>query len=121
MRTTSTRGFRRCVSTAATAELVVPRSIPIRNGGGAMSRGSGLADVQLQLPAMCTVLRQTPELECPDFRDPALERYGDDTFVRRGEARVGLQRYLEGTELFEIVPPVLNDRSRRIALADRRR
>src|SRR6202035_2544367 len=81
MRNTSARGLRRRVSTTATAELVVPRSTPIRNGVEGISCGSALADVQLQLPAMCAVRRVAPELERPDLSDPALERHGDDPLV----------------------------------------
>src|SRR5262245_19333758 len=120
MRNTSVRGSRRRVSTAAMAELVVPRSTPIRNGVGGISHGSALADVQLQLPAICAVSRVAPELERPDLSDAALERHGDDPIVcRGGQARIGLERHLERTEFFEIVAPVLDDCPRRIALADR--
>src|SRR5262245_18393328 len=122
MRNTSTRGLRLRVSTAATADLVVPRSTPIRNGVAGISRGLALADVQLEFPALNAVFRLAPELNCPDLGDPALERHRDDAIVcRRITAWVGIQRHLERTELFEIVAPVFDDRRRRIAFANRRR
>src|SRR5688500_15563961 len=122
MRNTSTCGSRFRVSTAATAELVVPRSTPIRNGVRGISHGPALPDVQLQSPAMFAVACVAPKLERPDLSDAALEHYGYDPIVcRGGQARVGLQRHLERTEFFEIVAPVLDDCPRRIALADRRR
>src|SRR5262245_49044466 len=112
---TSARGLRGRVSTAAPAELVVPRSRPIGNRVGSISRGSPLADVQLQLPAIVAVFRVAPELERSNLSDPALERHGDDPIVcRGGQVRVGLQRHLERTELFEVVAPVLDDCPRRI-------
>src|SRR6186997_994980 len=105
---TSTRGLGRRVSTAATAELVVPRSTPIRNGVGAISCGSALADVQLQLPAMCAVSCVAPEFERSDLCHDALERHGDDPIVcGGGQARVGRQRHFERAEFFEVVAPVL--------------
>src|SRR5689334_5410185 len=105
---TSTRGWRRRVSTAATAVLVVPRSIPIRNRLSGISRGSRLADVQLQLPAVGTLFLVAPELEGSDLRDPALERNGHHIVggptAQRG---ISFERHLERAQLLEVVAPVL--------------
>ena len=65
------------VSTAATAQLVVPRSMPTRNAESGMlkPRAFGFPDVQLQLPAPVAVRARAPQLERADLGDAALERH----------------------------------------------
>src|SRR6185369_18031944 len=61
------------VSTYATAEFVVPRSMPTMNRG-AMSGESVLrAHVELELPAPLLVAADAPQLQHPDFVDAGLQ------------------------------------------------
>jgi len=67
------RGRRARVSTAATAQLVVPRSMPTRNTESEIL-SSHFSDIQFQLPPLVAIPLFAPELEGADFGDAAFER-----------------------------------------------
>ena len=100
------------VSTAATAELVVPRSMPIRNGVVGMSRGSALADVQLQLPpcSPSLSLHQSSSVPISVTRLSSVTGMTPSSADAAGSG--GVERHLERAELLEVVAPVLDDASR---------
>src|SRR4051812_16171012 len=97
----------------ATAEFVVPRSMPTSRfpGGSVCVR---VTDVQLELPALAAIARNTPELDRADFGHLALEGHRDSGAV----LAVDLQRHVQGAQFFEIVAPILDQRSRRVVLTD---
>ena len=61
-------------SAQASAELVVPRSMPTTTRGRRGASGLALPDVQLELPALGAVAGDAPQLERADLGDAALER-----------------------------------------------
>src|SRR5262249_13071057 len=73
------------------------------------------ADVQFELPAVIALALLPPQLQRPDFRHGALERYGNEIVLA---AAVLLERDFERRELLEIVAPVFDERAGGIALAD---
>src|SRR5262245_64880326 len=96
--------------------------MPIRNGVSGISRGSRLADVQLQLPAVGAGFLVAPELQRSDLGDTTLERHRDDAVAGpAGQRRRDFERHFERAQLLEIIAPVLDDGAWRIAFADRRR
>ena len=80
------------VSTAATAQLVVPRSMPIRNGPACH------ADLTSRMfnSVSSGDVRVAPELEGADFGDATLQRHGDSP---RRAGRSGAARVPERTDL----------------------
>src|SRR5258707_15237074 len=74
-----------------------------------------LADVQLQLPPVASIACHAPQLQRTDLVHMAFEadrHYG--VFAPRE-----LQRDFKRTELLDLVAPVVDERARRVALADR--
>src|SRR5688500_6926220 len=58
--------------TQASAEFVVPRSMPIASGASVVI---AFPDIQLEFPALTSIPGNAPELQCAEFGDIALERH----------------------------------------------
>ena len=87
------------VASTASAEFVVPRSIPTRRRWRWLSR-LALTDVQLELPALRPSRRHAPELHACRFRSRGSRA---SPGRRRALAAVHLQRHVERAQLLEIV------------------
>src|SRR5436309_2120809 len=76
------------------------------------------ADVQLELPPLLAVPLLAPQVEGADFSHTAFEHDGDEVV---GAAITSFERDFERAELFQVLAPVVDERTGQIVLARRGR